>query len=235
MNIYQFKQLKTALLFITACLLSSAVVANSTKPISTNPPIDTNYLSIKPPVDQKLYDKYPWGVLYYYGITGTDAFVQMVKGQFHRWPEHIQTVELEKTLDENNAFRHFFSPVVGVVQLAAAVTVRNGSNENTIYEVDPSIQWRWANFPWNHYLTTSFALGEGISYASSVPSVEKRNNNNTKRLLNLMLVEATFAVPSYPRLELVARVHHRSGAFGLYHAGNSGSNDVALGIRYLFD
>lgn len=225
MSIALFKQVKFTLLTMTACLLSTASIAA----------IDTKQIPTNPPVDQKLYDQHPWGMLYYYGVTGSDALVQIFQGQFHRWPEHIQSIELEKTLDENNAFRHFFSPLVGVVQLAGAVTMRNGSDQNTIYEVDPYVNFRWANLPWNHYVTTSLSLGEGVSYASSVPSIEKKDNQNTKRLLNLLIFEATFAMPSYPQLELVARIHHRSGAFGLYHAGNSGSNDIGLGVRYLFD
>lgn len=225
MSIALFKQVKFTLLTMTACLLSTASIAA----------IDTKQIPTNPPVDQKLYDQHPWGMLYYYGVTGSDALVQIFEGQFHRWPEHIQSIELEKTLDENNAFRHFFSPLVGVVQLAGAVTMRNGSDQNTIYEVDPYVNFRWANLPWNHYVTTSLSLGEGVSYASSVPSIEKKDNQNTKRLLNLLIFEATFAMPSYPQLELVARIHHRSGAFGLYHAGNSGSNDIGLGVRYLFD
>jgi hypothetical protein len=131
--------------------------------------------------------------------------------------------------------RRFFNPIVGVVQVAGAMTMRNGSNQNTIYEIDPYINFRWANLPWNHYVSTSFSIGEGISYVSSVPFIEKKDNQNTKRLLNLLIFEATFAAPSYPQLQLVARIHHRSGAYGLYHAGNTGSNDVGLGIRYLFD
>jgi hypothetical protein len=113
--------------------------------------------------------------------------------------------------------------------------MRNGSHEAVIFEFEPYIAFRWANFPWNHYINTSFALGEGVSYASSIPALESRDNENTKRLLNYMLVEASFAAPAYPRLQLVARIHHRSGAYGLYHAGNTGSNDIGLGIRYLFD
>lgn len=226
MNIYLFKQIKTTLILVIAYLSLSFTAMAGTLPYSI--PITT-------PVDKKLYDQYPWGLLYYYGITGTDSLVQIFEGNFRRWPEHIQTVELEKTLDENNAFRRFFNPIVGIVQLAGAITMRNGSNQHTIYEVDPYINFRWANLPWNHYLTTSFSVGEGISYASSVPAVEKKDNQNTKRLLNLLIFEATFAAPTYPQLQWVARIHHRSGAFGLYRAGNSGSNDVGLGIRYLFD
>jgi hypothetical protein len=188
------------------------------------------------PQNQKLYDLYPWSILYYYGISSSDPLFRMVAGDFHRWPEHIQSLELEYTLSEQNSVRRFFNPLVGIVQVAGNLTVRKGSQQQTIYEFDPYIAFRWANFPWNHYVNTSFALGEGISYATSIPALEsKYGNKNAKRLLNYMLIEATFASPSYPRLQLVTRIHHRSGAFGLYHAGNTGSNDVGLGIRYLFD
>jgi hypothetical protein len=46
------------------------------------------------------------------------------------------------------------------------------------------------------------------------------------------MLEATFAVPSYPYVQLVGRIHHRSGAFGLFgDAQESGSNTVGLGFR----
>ena len=184
---------------------------------------------------QTLYDENPWSIAYYYGITGDDTFGQMVGGQFHRWPEHVQSAELAYTLNKDNVVRRFFSPVVGVVQLAANVAIRQGSNEPTIYEFDPYIGFRWANFPWNKTVMTTFALGEGISYASHVPAIERSNSKETKQLLNYMLVEVTVAAPAYPRLQLMFRIHHRSGAFGLYGAGNSGSNVIGLGIKYLFE
>ena len=187
------------------------------------------------PHDQKLYDQFPWMLTYYYGITGSNSLIQILGGSFNRWPEHIQSAELTKTLDENNFLRRLVNPLVGVVQLAGNVAVRSGAREHRIYEFDPYVAFRWANLPWNNYVTTSLAVGEGISYASSVPSIEKRKNQNTKRLLNYLMLEATFALPNYPQLQLVARIHHRSGAFGLYHAGNSGSNVIGLGVRYLFD
>lgn len=188
------------------------------------------------PQDQKLYDLYPWSVLYYYGVTENNALLQVLAlHNLDRWPEYIQSAELAYTLNENNAFRRFFNPIVGIVQVAGNVTVRNGRDENTIYEFDPYLVFRWANLPWNNRVNTSFAIGEGISYVTSVPAIEKYDNDNTKRLLNYLMFEATFALPDHPRLQLVARVHHRSGAYGLYGAGNSGSNDIGLGVRYLFD
>ena len=189
------------------------------------------------PEGQKLYDLYPWAATYYYGYTVNNPLIRvMTFSNLKRWPEGIQSLELAYTLDQNNPVRRFFNPLVGVVQIAGNVTLRNGKNESRIFEFDPYIGFRWANLPWNHYVNTSLAIGEGVSYDSSIPAIERKNKNlNTKRLLNYLMLEATFAHPSYPRLQLVARIHHRSGAYGLYHAGNSGSNDIGFGIRYLID
>ncbi|VVC76933.1 hypothetical protein AQUSIP_22600 [Aquicella siphonis] len=212
---------------------SSAAGIEQSKPVNTVLPKNTSLIAY--PQGQQLYDQYPWAVMYYYGITGSDALGQMFEGQFHRWPEHVQSLELTRTLSENNFLRRLVNPLVGVVQVSANITVRNGSNQHTIYEFNPYVEGRWANLPWNAYVNTSFAIGEGISYGTSIPSLESKSSSDTKRLLNYLMLEATFAPPGNPRLQLVARIHHRSGAYGLYHAGNTGSNDVGLGIRYLFD
>lgn len=182
----------------------------------------------------EIYNKYPWSLMYYYAKTVNGALVGTVVGNYKRWPEHIQSIELAHTLSPDNAFRNFFKPIVGVVQLAVNGTVRHGADQNTIYEFNPYIIWRWANFPWNRYIPTSLALAEGISYVTSVPSIEKRDNSNTKRILNYLMFEATFALPDHPRWQFLVRIHHRSGAYGLYGAGNTGSNDIGAGLRYLF-
>jgi len=182
------------------------------------------------------YDQHPWSILYYYGVTVNNPLINVLTfNNLDRWPENIQTVELAKTLDRANFLRRLVNPLVDVVQLAGNVTIRHGRDQHTIYELDPYLIFRWANLPWNHYVDTSLALAEGVSYVSSVPAIEKRDNDNTKRLLNYLMFEATFAMPSHPQLQLLARIHHRSGAYGLYGAGNTGSNDIGLGIRYLFN
>lgn len=187
------------------------------------------------PKGQYLYDRYPYSLMYYYGVTVSNPLGNIFIGKINRWPEHIQSLEFAYTLDEENFLRRFLSPIVGVVQVAGNVTYRVGSNESNIYEFDPYIIFRWANLPWNNYVNTSFAFAEGVSYDTSYPYLEKRNNDNAKRFLNYLMFEVTLANPNMPRLQLLARIHHRSGAYGLYHAGNTGSNDVGIGIRYLFD
>src|SRR3990167_11404494 len=151
---------------------------------------------------QALYDQHPWSLMYYYGVTVNNPLIQVLTfNHLNRWPEHIQSIEMAKTLNKDNFLRKIVSPLVGVVQLAFNLTVRNGSDQHTIYEFDPYLIFRWANLPWNKILTTSFALAEGLSYDSSIPAIEKRENDNTKRLLNYLMFEATFALPPYPRLQ----------------------------------
>jgi hypothetical protein len=212
------------------CLLRALIVLSLLFPLKVmsgvTTPIET---------DQGVYDQRPWSILYYYGITGSNPLFRILSGTFHRFPEHIQTIEIAHTLNIDNPLRQLVHPLVGVVQLAGNITMRTGSNEPTITELNPYLMFRWAHFPWNPYLATSLSVGEGISYTSSIPELEKKDNAHTKRLLNYLMLEATFAHPKLPQLQYVVRIHHRSGAYGIYHAGNTGSNAIGLGIRYLFD
>ena len=188
------------------------------------------------PQDQTLYDNYPFSVLFYHGLTVNNPLVETVTlDNLKRWPEHIESFEFAYTLNQKNILRRLVNPLVGVVQIASNATIRYDRDDRTIYEFDPYLMFRWANVAWNKTVNTSFALGEGVSYTSSVPSIEKKENKNTKRLLNYLMFEITAANPAHPKLQFVIRVHHRSGAYGLYHAGNTGSNDIGFGVRYLFD
>jgi hypothetical protein len=100
-------------------------------------------------------------------------------------------------------------------------------------EFASSINVRWITFPWNRYLDTSVAIGGGLSVTSEVPVLEKRDPDNSQAatLLHYLLIEAAVGLPS-SNWSLVARVHHRSGIFGLF--SHSGSNVLALGLRYRF-
>jgi hypothetical protein len=95
---------------------------------------------------------------------------------------------------------------------------------------------RWLRFPWDHHIDTSVAVGEGLSYATSVPAVEayRHGEEKTSKLLNYLMVETAFGLPSRPRWQLIFRVHHRSGVFGLFNDVYGGSNTIGMGLRYQF-
>ena len=93
---------------------------------------------------------------------------------------------------------------------------------------------RWLPFPWDNYIDTSFAMGLGISYATETPEIEKKNHTDTNQLLSYLLFEAAFGLPDVPQWEVVARIHHRSGAFGLFNGVTGASNAWGVGMRYNF-
>ena len=93
---------------------------------------------------------------------------------------------------------------------------------------------RWLDFPWNHYVETSFAVGTGLSFATEIPEFEARHHHHTSRLLGYVLFEWDFSLPRFSRWHLVARVHHRSGAHGLFNNVHDASNALGIGIKYDF-
>lgn len=102
------------------------------------------------------------------------------------------------------------------------------------WEFNALLDLRWHLFPWDKYVETSFAGGLGLSYAVEVPEVEVADNGESQRLLGYLLFELTLGLPKYPRWDLVVRIHHRSGVFGLFGGVHGGSNYICGGIKYKF-
>ena len=105
-------------------------------------------------------------------------------------------------------------------------------NKDTHWEFVGVLIGRWHLFPWDKYVDTSFAVGDGISYYTEVSEVEEDDDEDAQRALNYLLFEVALGLPKYPKWDLVIRLHHRSSIFGLWGAG--GSNFVCGGIKYSF-
>jgi hypothetical protein len=199
-------------------------------------PVATSYadsVEDSTPVVQKKATELPWAVLGYYSRMTNDTLGSVVGMNWTLNEETLYSLEFTHVLPPENIFRRLLKYLVSTIEMNANFTYRDDP-AGPIYEVNPYFALRWANFPWDKYLTTTIAVGEGISYDSRVPTVEINDSGNTKKLLNFLMAEVTFALPKHPNVELVARMHHRSGAYGVYGAGNSGSTAVGLGIRYRF-
>lgn len=98
---------------------------------------------------------------------------------------------------------------------------------------------RWQEFPWNKFIYTTVAFGEGISYATRTPRKEILDssdpNYGTGRLLNFLSWEITAGTTKCKDWSLVYRIHHRSSIWGLYNNGRfTASNVTAFGVRYTF-
>ena len=105
-------------------------------------------------------------------------------------------------------------------------------NKDTHWEFVGVLIGRWNHFPWDKYVDTSFAIGDGISYYTDVSEVEKDDDDDAQRVLNYLLLELALGLPEYPKWDFVLRLHHRSSVFGLVGAG--GSNFVCAGIKFGF-
>ncbi len=91
---------------------------------------------------------------------------------------------------------------------------------------------RWLKFPWDKYVDTSFAVGDGLSYNTRTSDVEKDDDEDAGRWLNYLMFEVTLGLPKYPRWDFVYRIHHRSSIRGLI--GEGASNFVTAGFKYAF-
>lgn len=94
---------------------------------------------------------------------------------------------------------------------------------------------RWRTFPWDRHLDTSLAVGLGVSYATETPPFEVERKGTSGNTMAYILVELAFGLPSMPQWEVVARIHHRSAAYGLFNSGQKGaSNAFGFGLKYRF-
>jgi hypothetical protein len=99
---------------------------------------------------------------------------------------------------------------------------------------------RWHSI--HPYIPISLAFGEGLSYATEIPSVENREvdlgklqffRQESNRWLNYFYLELDVALPVFQELQprLLFRIHHRSGVFGTYCEYICGSNFITYGMK----
>ena len=75
-------------------------------------------------------------------------------------------------------------------------------------------------------------LVEGASYTTDVSNYERTYRQRYSQFLNYLAFELEALVN--PRWSLVGRIHHRSGAYGVYNGVREGSNGYLVGLRYRF-
>lgn len=213
--------------YLLACLLGLFTTSLIASPLPQALSVDPTHENI---------DEKRWGVLVYHSWMTNNNIGAVLTGQnVHLKYGTMNSIDLAYQLAPQNPLRRFFQPLVSTVEVAGNFTQRRDPN-GLIYEFDPYLNFRWKSFPWNNFVTTTFSIGDGLSYATGLPLREEHDssNNNAKHLLNFLVIEASFAAPKYPDIEFVVRVNHRCGAWGLFGAGNLSSNAVGIGIRYLF-
>lgn len=100
-------------------------------------------------------------------------------------------------------------------------------------DYNAGVGFRWVDFPWNRWVKTGLFIGIGLSYSSKVYTVDREEHLGEERS-HLKLdwpIELTFALPRWPRHQIVVFNDHQSGGH-IFDEG--GLNSVGIGYRYEF-
>lgn len=113
---------------------------------------------------------------------------------------------------------------------------RRFGRQEGVFELWGAVYGRYRGFPWDEWLTTTIALSTGLNWASEVSDLEAERSNDTGgyQWQHFFSPEVTFALPSRPDVELLFRLHHRSGGYGLINDAGGASQYGTVGLRWRF-
>ena len=168
-------------------------------------------------------EEYKWSFTAYGGVLATDHLWEALTFQATLHDEYLLTVGALSR--EVYRYKHWFG-----LELEGQIGKHFG--DMTHWEFNALFIVRWLHFPWNERVRTTFAVGNGMSFATEVPEVEKEDDEDALAYKNILLFELTFGPPKHPQWDFSLRLHHRSGVYGIFNTG--GSNFVCLGVKYNF-
>jgi hypothetical protein len=208
-------------------LLSAALLAAPAPVSAVDPsvPDTAGYLWAGPPEpapDVPPPDSFPWAVTLYGGAFTKQDFLEFFS----------QPVEFDHAGMVSVALSREVGVLWKYLRWETELGVTKWFGDQTHWEFTSAIVVRWSTFPWSDYVNTTIAVGDGPSFATVPPKLEKKNFDAAKRLQNYVFLELTFGLPRFPQWDFVIRIHHRSGVFGVL--GGSGSSVPAIGIKYRF-
>lgn len=191
------------------------------------------------PGDQAWYQ--PDAVAVYVGAGSEEKFKPSLAFKFESAHETMYAAELDWHLTEQNFFNRMAGYIGAEIEPAVLIAYRDDRiQDEGIEEIVLFAHIRWSKFPWNHKLMTTIAIGEGVSYTNGlttnelIDAADADEDEGPQRWLNFISLELTAALPAHPQWQVFYRLHHRSGAFGLFAANDVGSNVMGLGVRYMF-
>jgi hypothetical protein len=172
-------------------------------------------------------DERPNGIAIFGGIYSSDVFSDIVTSPWDTETEDIYLLTLSYNRRLATVFRHLDIEVEG------GVGRRFGDNNS--FEGYVALGLRWTSFPWNRHLRTTFAVYPiGPSYVADLSPSEVAKDGRSANWLNYFALELTLAAPDLPQLEVLFRLHHRSGAFGAINGSTNGADFLSVGARYRF-
>ncbi len=185
-------------------------------------------------------------------VHGTERAVSVYAGRYtdNSLPEELalfKSLQFENATQLAAAYSEVFADPSPNYRWEWEVNAVHWSGDQSHQELAGLGLFRWQALPWDHWVDSSIALGNGLSWATEEPELEEAFHPDTgsTQLLYHIVVELEFARGRAPGVRTESqgrhwmdpwatflRVHHRSGVFGVFDGVNGGSNVVALGLRY---
>ena len=173
-----------------------------------------------------LADENKWGLTLYTAWLSQEQLGDMLVFQAELEDDQLWVAALSRRLISFNRY------VDGEVELQVG---KHAGPTQRHWEINGLGILRWKRFPWSNYFGTTAAAGIGLSWASEDPQFEIEAHDTTNKWLVYILVELSLYLPQYPQWAAVARIHHRSAAYGTFEDDLEGaSNAAGLGIKYRF-
>ncbi len=168
-----------------------------------------------------------------------DWFVSLYAGQFSN-TVLIENLRFKYDFEDSNVYVLSAGKALGTYkdwlgfELEGQVGTHQGKQSHQ--EVNCALTLRWLPFPWDDYIDTSFAFGNGLSYATEDPAIEIEldENNEASQWLYYILLEWAFSLHGRPNWNFFLRIHHRSGVYGRMAGDDAVTNFVGVGLRYRF-
>ena len=167
------------------------------------------------------------GVAILAGIFSPDVFSDIVSTP---WDTRTDSIYLL-----SGSYNRRLTTVLDHLDIEVEGGIGRRFGDNNSAEAYAALGLRWRQFPWNDFLTTSFAVYPiGPSYVANLSPAEVSKDGRSAHWLNYFSIELTFAAPSTPQFEVLFRLHHRSGVFGLIEGSTNGADFLSVGARYRF-
>ncbi len=178
------------------------------------------------------WQPHPWAVTLWGGQMIDSSFGDAFVFKGRKRPEYLLGIGLQKRIYRSGVFSLELEG--NVFQHDARKQSGGKFNQDIPYKDSPAQNFGEATLgigarlwvqPW-----LSFSIVEGLSYYTQIGNYENTFRTKTAQLLNYLGFEIEASLNR--RLSLIGRLHHRSGAFGLFDGVHGGGNGYLVGFRY---
>lgn len=175
----------------------------------------------------------PWSITLYGGPAIYTVFTETLNGQ-GRWNSGMVGVAVDRHL----AYLGWGWSLMGEAQVqqffgGGAKDFFAGTGTYSAISLGLGIENH--AFPWSRSVPTSFSAYIGPSYAFDPPMAYSIPSwGSRKALLNYLGIEFAVAVPPRDDVDVVFRLFHRSGVWGIYTNDAEEVSVLGVGLRYRF-